>query len=143
MVSCDIRRLMDNNIIFRHILCLVAFFFLFTVLDPASTKYSLTTIWKKTIIVYLIFLFMLKSKIYFSLPVLGLLMIDQHIKIYITKLTDNNEISKYNKMRKRINYINIVIISAGFIHYMYRQKKEFGNDFKFTKLLFDYKCKDK
>lgn len=143
MISCDTQRLMNNNIVFRHIICLVAFFFLFTVLDPASNKYSLTIIWKKTIFVYIIFLFMLKSKIYFSIPVLVLLMIDQHIKIYMSKLTDNSKIAKYTDIRTKINYANISIVVAGFIHYVYRQKKEFGADFKFNKLLFDYKCNNK
>ena len=140
-VSCDIQKLIHSNLVFRHIICVVAFFLLFAVIDTETAKLPLYIIWLKTLFVYIIFIAMVKNKLYFSLPILFLLIVDQNIKIHANKLdsTDRKKIL-YNNIRNYINYTNIGIIIIGFIHYIYRQYREFGDNFSLTKLLFDYKC---
>jgi hypothetical protein len=141
LLSCDIQKLMTGNVIFHHILCLVSFFLLFTIMDNNSRNYSLLLLWKKTFFVYFIFILMIKSKIYFTLPVLLLLVIDQHLKIFINKIKSNNEKTiYYTNIRNNINNLTIGIIIAGFIHYVYRQYNEFGDKFSMSKLLFTYTC---
>ena len=149
MISCDFKKWIDSNIWFRHIIGLVGFFFLFTVID-ASNRSSLGITFVKTFFVYGIFLLMVKSKWYFSLPVLALLVIDQSIKVHIeyTKKTQTNQIPNkdmesvplYESIRNVLNMIIIAIIIIGFIVYAVRQRKTFGADFSWVKLLLYYGC---
>ena len=144
MVSCDIQKWMMKDLFFRHFIGIIAFFFLFTVLDN-SNKISIGVTWLKTITVYLVFLLMVKSKWYFSIPVLLLLITDQSLKVHHDYLQKNNSnddsLASLNKWR---NYLSIAIYSIiiiGFIAYGIRQYKEFGADFSWIKLLLHYGCK--
>jgi len=151
MISCDFKKWIDSNIWFRHIIGLVGFFFLFTVID-ASNRTSLGITFVKTFFVYGIFLLMVKSKWYFSLPVLALLVIDQSIKVHIeyTKKTniaqteqsnkDMVSVPLYESIRNVLNMIIIATIIIGFIVYAVWQRNTFGADFSWVKLLLYYGC---
>lgn len=148
MVSCDVQKLMTNNILFRHIVGVIAFFLLFTLIDK-DNKLHIYDIWKKTLVIYFVFLLMIKSKWYFSLPVLFILIVDQSIKSHIEYLTrfntkDNNikNIIKFKKLRDVLYKILIGIIILGFLNYNWRQYNQFEKDFSFTKLLFTATCKN-
>jgi hypothetical protein len=144
MVSCDMQRWMNDSIVFRHFVGVVAFFFLFTIIDTNNVS-PIYVIWAKTIGIYFIFLLMVKSKWYFSLPVLIILIIDQSLKSqsdYLTKTSPNDkQIIELNKTRDALYLIMLGLIVIGFFHYFFRQLYEFGPDFSFTKLLFSSKCK--
>ncbi len=92
---------------------------------------------------------MTKSKWYFSVPALLLIVIDQSYKFQIEfiheKKEDNEKnietIKKYEKERNFIDITILIIIVTGFIHYALRQYKEFGSKFSFTKLILDSTCK--
>ena len=142
MISCDLQRLMNDNILFRHFIGIVAFFLLFTFSDSENIN-SVYTTWSKTIIVYLIFLLLTKSKWYFAIPVLCLLVFDQSIAMqikYLKNKKDTKKIIKYELFRKHLYKGLIILILAGFIHYTIRQYNEFGKDFSFMTLLFSSKC---
>jgi hypothetical protein len=146
MVSCDIKRFMDN-IYFRHFIGLISFFLLFTITDKENNL-NIGGIWIKTFFVYFIFLMMTKSKWFFSIPVLLLLIIDQSYKFeidFIQKDKKNskyyNKIQKYENIRKHLYYAIIVLIVVGFIHYALRQYNQFGSKFSFTKLLLYHTCR--
>lgn len=145
MVNCDLQRLIQENWIFRHIIGLVSFLLLFTIIDLTSTDISIPIILVKTVVVYTIFLLLIKSKWYFSLPVLSLLVIDQLIKSHITYITNKNNkderITYYNNVRKVLGIVIYILIFIGFIAYLIRQKMEFGDDFKITTFLFSSKCR--
>ena len=148
MVSCDLQRWMNQSPFFRHFIGLVAFFFLFTVLDQNNSK-PIEYIWAKTVIVYGIFILMTKSKWQYSLPVLLLLVIDQTIRVhteYLGKMKVNVEENKMSiKVWEDVRYyINILIGGAilfGVVHYYIRQKREFGNAFSLGSFFFTSKCK--
>lgn len=146
MVSCDLQRWMIHNPLFRHFIGIVAFFFLFTVLDTTGI-HSVRQIWTQTIIVYLIFILMTKSKWQFSLPVLLLLIIDQSIALHIKYITANKDdknkeklITLWNSRRKYIDIGMIVFIVFSVIHYIIRQQAEFGKSFSWSKFLFVSRC---
>lgn len=82
IVSCDIKRLMTHNVFFRHVVGIISFFLLFTVIEVES-EMDVLSIWIKTIYIYFIFLLMTKSKWYFSIPVLLLILVDQSLKFQI------------------------------------------------------------
>ena len=151
MISCDFKKWIDSNIWFRHIIGLVGFFFLFTVID-ASNRSSLGITFVKTFFVYGIFLLMVKSKWYFSLPVLGLLVVDQGIKVHLEHAKQNeskegaskdSSIPLYERIRNILNIVIIAIIIIGFFMYAIRQKEEFGASFSWMKLLLHYGCSKK
>jgi hypothetical protein len=144
MVSCDLQRWMKDSLLFRHFVGIIAFFFLFTVLDT-SNKAPIGTLWLKTFFVYAIFLMMVKSKWYFAVPVILLLVADQSIRAhseYIGKSNKNakKEIEQYDNYREIINKLIIALVVCGFFHYMFRQWNEFGDKFSFSKFLFSYGC---
>jgi len=143
IVSCDIKLLMTNNVYFRHFVGIISFFLLFTVIDKDNDM-DIISIWIKTCFIYFIFLLMTKSKWYFSIPVLLLLLVDQSFKFQIefTQKVDpkSNKLNYYENIRKKVYISIIVLIVIGFIHYAIRQYKEFGSKFSFAKLLLYSTC---
>jgi len=144
MVSCDLQRWMRDSLLFRHFVGIIAFFFLFTVLDTSS-KAPIGALWLKTLFVYAIFLMMVKSKWYFAVPVLLLLVVDQSIRAHSdyvgkSKTDAKKEVEQYNNYRQIINNLIIALVAGGFFHYMFRQWNEFGNKFSFSTFLFSYGC---
>jgi hypothetical protein len=150
LLSCDIKRFINNSVYFRHFIGLISFFLLFTITDKNNkNELSILSIWVNTILVYGLFIMMTKSKWYFSVPALLLIVIDQSYKFQIEfiheKKEDNEKnietIKKYEKERNFIDITILIIIVTGFIHYALRQYKEFGSKFSFTKLILDSTCK--
>ena len=143
IVSCDIKKYITENIFFRHFVGLISFFLLFTVVDK-DNDLDILNIWLKTCFVYFIFLLMTKSKWYFSIPTLILLIFDQSIKFQIdfdkNKNKKKNNIILYEKYRDILYNIIIFVIVIGFIHYAIRQYYTFGSKFSFIKLLFHSTC---
>ena len=154
IVSCDIKRLMTHNVFFRHVVGIISFFLLFTVLEP-DNEMDVVSIWIKTFYIYLIFLLMTKSKWYFSIPVLLLLLVDQSLKFQINfekkkevkdadlgengtgENVENGEndsiIVRYENIRNKLNVSIIALIVVGFLHYTFRQYNEFGPKFSLIK----------
>ena len=101
---------------------------------------------------------MTKSKWFFSIPVLLLLIIDQSYKFQIDfiqkdkkeskdnkdnkEIKNDNKVETYENIRKYLYYTIIILIVIGFIQYAVRQYKEFGSKFSFSKLLFYSSCKN-
>jgi hypothetical protein len=151
LLSCDMKRLINNNMYFRHLIGLISFFLLFTITDKDNkNELDIKTIWINTILVYGLFIMMTKSKWYFSIPVLILIVIDQSYKFQVEFIHDkkkdyeqnNGKIQLYEKRRIFIDVIILIIIFTGFIHYTLRQYKQFGSKFSFGKLLFYSSCKN-
>ena len=146
LVSCDIKRIMTHNIFFRHIVGIIAFFLLFTVIDTDTDDSSVLHIWIKTLYIYFIFLLMTKSKWYFSIPVLLLLVVDQSFKFQIKfeekRKTNGSTMMLYENIRDKLNICIIAIIIIGFIHYAIRQHNEHGSKFSLVKLILHHTCRN-
>ena len=113
MVNCDIQKLMIENQMFRHLCGVLAFFLLFTILNK-NRRNHVFTIWQKTIYLYVLFLMLIKSKWYFSIPILTLLIIDQSIKAHISYLNNinpsDNNINYYMKIREAMYKVIITLL---------------------------------
>lgn len=161
LLNCDLQRFIKSHPLVIHLVGLLTFFFLFTLIDDAN-KTSVGNIWIKTIFIYVLFILTTKSKWYFVVPVLIILLIDQTIKknlSYKKQLTEepNTPIEKKPSMdeikqleenvKKYTSFINkaiVIIILIGAIQYMYLQYKEYGKDFSYYKFFFGVtKCKEK
>ena len=150
MVSCDLQKWMMKNTLFRHVIGIIAFFFLFTVLETPG-NISVEKIWTKTIIIYFIYIIITKSRWQFALPVLILLVIDQSIAVhirYIKSNTDNNVdttnvIEYWNNIRNYLDILMIILIIVGTIHYIKYQSNNYGKDFSWNKFFFVNSCSNK
>jgi hypothetical protein len=146
LLNCDLQRFLQSHQLVLHAFGLIAFFFLFTLLDSNNTS-DIKVLWVKTVFVYILFVLMTKSKWYFVLPVIGLLLIDQSLKKFIlinhAAGKDVTEEKKFQKTATHaINICIIVVILLGTIHYMYLQHIEYGKNFSFSHFFLGItKCK--
>jgi hypothetical protein len=148
-ISCDLKKLFLNPY-FRHFTAIISIFLLFVIID--KNKEGAFEIWKNTLILYILYVLFTKSKFYFSIPIIILVLIDQTFNSETLNLKEKykniNEdknvyetIDKYNNYRNYIHYIIIFLIITGFIHYYFRQKNKFKNKFSLFKFIFDINCK--
>ena len=104
----------------------------------------------------MLLIFSTKSKWYFVLPVLVLLMLDQVLKKeYDWKLSkaaqDDNEKEKKEKdllawhtnLNNQLNVLIITVIVVGMLHYMWLQRVEYGPEFSLATFFFgvNKRCK--
>jgi hypothetical protein len=138
LLGCDLQRTVTQNMYVKHLVALVTFFFLMTVID-SNNKEGIAKTWLKTIIVYLLFLMSTKSKLLASVTVLLVLVIDQTIKIhmqYLLQHNKNEDLSIYQKVRDFLYLFLIIVIVVGYIHYFIRARREFGQMFEYKKFIF-------
>lgn len=147
-ISCDFKKLFLNPY-FRHFTAIISIFLLFIIID--KNKDGAFEIWKNTLILYFLYILFTKSKFYFSIPIIILVLIDQTINsenLYLklkfeSEKSNKNKykiIDNYNNYRKYIHYIILFLIVSGFIHYYFRQKNKFKTKFSLFKFIFDINC---
>jgi hypothetical protein len=148
LLNCDLQRFLKNHPFIIHAFAIIAFFFLFTLIDT-NNKTTLSIIFVKTFMVYLLFILMTKSKWYFVVPVLAILLVDQVIKkqIAIDQAAGKDTTQHQHKYRYWMNGVNtfiIILIILGTIHYSFLQYQEYKKNFSFYKFFFGIsKCKAK
>lgn len=149
IVNCDLQRFIKQHPAFFHIVGITAFFFLFTLLDTKNTS-SLQVVWIKTVFVYFLFVLMTKSKWYFVIPVLILLLADQMVKKNVSFLENRPNEPEENIERAReqqqkitwaLNIVIIVLIFVGAAHYMMLQRIEYKDKFSLWKFFGVTQCK--
>jgi hypothetical protein len=149
LLSCDLQHLVNNNMYVRHLIALVCFFFLFTILDQNNNT-SYWKVWLKTIFVYVIFLITTKTNAWASVIIVVILIADQTVKMEMAAVersqdvSDPSVISKLKRLknfRHLLSYGLIVAALIGFIFYYMKQKKIYGEDFDaILFLLGNHKC---
>lgn len=143
-ITCDLKRSFENPL-FRHFTAIISIFLLFVIID--KSELGALEVWKNTFILYIFYVLLTKNKLYFSIPIILLVLVDQSLNsenIHLKKNDDNKIlIDKYDIYRKYIQYTIIGLIIIGFIHYYFRQKNKFGKNFNSFKFIFDVRCKNK
>ena len=139
LINCDLQRFLQSNPYWIHFFGIIAFFFLFTLVDNNTSNIAI--IWVKTILVYFLFILMTKSRWYFAIPVLILLVITQSLKKELEiKIRNNENVKKFqNKQIIITNILQIVIFALIFIgtsQYLSKQYTEKGKDFSLFKFFF-------
>jgi len=145
MLNCDLQRIIEENPFIRNLLVLIAFYFLFTVIDPNNNEHVLI-VFGKTILVFFLFILATKSRIIFISTTLLILFADQILKNHIAYLEKNsaNEdiIEKYKKIRQMLLYVIVAVIFIGALDYIIKQKRDHGASFKWaTFFLGTHKCR--
>lgn len=137
LLNCDLQRLISSSQWLRHILGIVAFYFLFTVIDPNNNVPVWVTL-LKTVMVYVLFVLATKSRWYFAGTSLILLLADQMIKNHMAYLEKSKPeesrevVEKLRKVRKMLLYLIILVILVGTVEYYLKQRKDKGDDFRFS-----------
>lgn len=143
-ITCDLKWSFENPL-FRHFTAIISIFLLFVIID--KSELGALEVWKNTFILYIFYVLLTKNKLYFSIPIILLVLVDQSLNsenIHLKKNDDNKIlIDKYDIYRKYIQYTIIGLIIIGFIHYYFRQKNKFGKNFNSFKFIFDVRCKNK
>lgn len=146
-INCDLQRLLRKNPIILHVIGIYTFFFLFTSIEENSA--GLIGLWVKTILIYILFVMTTKSKWYFAITVLLLLLFDKNYKYYIDKnkqYWNQEKIEKQMKIQEHvtllITILILITICFGTIHYIYLQKIEYKDKFSYYKFFVSSgKCK--
>lgn len=143
--SCKLQRLLQNNMIFKHLIGFMLLFF-FNIFIGESKNISPLNQLLYTLVVYIIFIITTKTNIYFLLFVIFIMFINyvltETIYFYKNKDKDNeNENYSYKiNLIKTIQFIICIIMSIliviGFIVYIIQKYYEYNKEFKITKFLF-------
>jgi hypothetical protein len=145
LLGCDLQRLIGKNIFVKHFMALVAFFFLFSVIDQ-SNKSDVGTTWLKTILVYVLFMLSIKTKNASSIAFVAILIVDQTIKLHMDYKTQRHDATHMDALRKvRIGLFVLLVTVAvvGFLHYFVRQYTDHYDDFSYLTFLFgSNQCND-
>lgn len=134
VLNCDLQRMFRENALLRHLLGLIAFYFLFTVIDPNNNAHVLIVFWK-TIVVYILFLLATRSRWYFATATLLLLLIDQVIKNHIAYLEKQNQmtyVEPWKRVRPILLWLIVSVILVGSVDYMLKQRRDRRNAFRWS-----------
>jgi hypothetical protein len=149
LFPCAMQRLLKENIYLKHLFCFLTLTFFVILTDPIKEQPILNVI-KKSIILYLIFLFAIKTHYYFFIIIIiisGMLYISMLHRYNKEKIL-NEEKNKYIKenLKKDVNNIifrnNILfgiiifLIIVGFLIYLGQKKVEYKKKFSYITFLF-------
>ena len=140
ILSCSYQRNVINNIYIKHLVAFFILYFLnsnlFTDKDHPIEKLI------SCVILYIIFIIIMRLNIYFTFIVIVLLLIihllHQHYLYYRTnpkKLNNYNTAIQLHIFIRVISFITLVIAIIGFIINYNQRKNEFGKDFNLQKFI--------
>jgi hypothetical protein len=139
LLNCDLQRSIHQSQVLRHLLGIIAFYFLFTVIDPNNNVPVWVTL-VKTVGVYVLFVLATKSRWYFAGTALLLLFIDQLIKnhiAYVEKQDEDGTVDKraqLQKVRSYLLYAIVTVIFAGTMEYTWKQMRDKKDAFRWKTL---------
>ena len=137
LLNCDLQRLMLKNPMFLHVMALIVFFFLFTTLDPNNTgDFGMLVV--KTLFVYVVFILITKSKWYFALPVILLLLVDQLLKRWeaLSGTEPSERITQNQWYIYTSRGLISLLVALGTLDYARIQKLEYGKKFSWYTFFF-------
>ena len=139
IVSCKYQKLVKNNIYIKHLLAFLILYFLntnlFTIKDHPTTKI------RNSLILYLIFLVVMRQTRNFTIVIFTLIFIIHILYQYYTYYKDNDKLKyKYHIERLHIiiRILSIITIIIAFIGLMINynlRKKEYGRNFDTIKFI--------
>jgi hypothetical protein len=140
LFSCDLRRLLANSLVTKHVVLLLGALFWVTE-SNSNDKFGVLLI--EAFVIYMLFVLSTKSKSYFLLPILGLAVVDQLLRLYIKSTPDLSDKTKRNLdiTRMTVQGLCTVTIVGSFVGYLIKQVRDKGTDFNFsTFMLGTIKC---
>ena len=157
LFPCKLQRVLKENIYLKHFFCFLTMIF-FVVLTTPLKDQNVLVIIKKSIALYIIFLFFIKTNFNFFIVIMiltGILYLSM-LKKYelISESSSEKDPNKKKVIEGHIDtiiYINncifiiiIILIIIGFVLYLGEKKYEYKNDFNYTTfLLGKSECRNK
>ena len=159
LIPCRLKKLLTENIFMKHFFCLLTLIFFISITDSSNNDKKLNQIIIHSLLLYIIFMFVIKTQYKFFVAIMILLAI-----IYLLKIKDdeikkdieneNNHkkmnIEKYIKLqytllkiKNILKIITLILTLIGFSVYLGQKKYEYKDKFSYiTFLLGTYKCKN-
>jgi predicted ferric reductase len=134
LFGCRVQDLFTNNMLVKHLLGFLTFYFFITVAD-SSNKYTLRNKFLISITVYLIFI--LSTKIHYKA---WYVMIISLALVYILHLLkdEKDDPEKQEQIKQAESFLVVIaaiVIVLGFIYYIGEKKIEYGKDFNLIQFI--------
>jgi hypothetical protein len=146
LIPCKLQSILNNNIYIKHFFALLTLIFLITLVDPLESKNNLNIILSKSFILYIFFIFIIKTHYKFFISIMIILGIKYLILLKKNELSDKYEKDKDVNIQKELDNINIIqnvlffiiiiLIIIGFLVYLGQKKYEYKKDFNYFIFLF-------
>ena len=150
LVPCSLQRALNNNIYLKHFIYFLTLLFLVNLTDPDQSNQNINELFSRTIIIYIFFIFIIKThyKFFIAILIIIALLFLLHIK---KNEIEKNIIKEHNikskeKYHKMIEYIVIIrnfllvlmfiLIIIGFLIYMGEKKYQYKNKFNYLVFIF-------
>jgi hypothetical protein len=140
LFSCDLRRLLASSLVAKHAVLLLGALF-WVAESNSNAKFGVLLV--EAFVIYMLFVLSTKSKAYLLMPILGLAVIDQLMRLYLKSTPELTEKTKRNLdiARMTVQGLCAVTIVGSFVGYLIRQVRDKGADFNFaTFMLGTIKC---
>tara|TARA_X000000368_G_scaffold407810_1_gene387685 strand:- start:5974 stop:6600 length:627 start_codon:yes stop_codon:yes gene_type:complete len=142
--SCGLRHFMEENMILKHIIGLLIMIFFVGLMQE---KLSIQKKFTQSILLYLWFIFIMKSPVIITIASIIIIIIIYIIDLYITdlklKLEENKEINEensklitqYSNINNFLFIISLILSITGTFIYIYILKRNFGKKFNVARFL--------
>jgi hypothetical protein len=134
LFPCQVQKLFTENIYYKHFLAFFILFFAIVLTSDKSEKIS-TTLFSKTLVLYLLFIILTRMDKNFFIMFFIALCVKFIIINELSHIKDNKLKDRYNKINKGLNYLLLFIGIIGFILYYGEKRYEYGKRFNFLTFL--------
>jgi len=134
LFPCQVQKLFTENIYYKHFLAFFILFFAIILTSEKSEKIT-STIFSRTIMLYMLFIILTRMDKNFFLIFFVLLCIKFIIVNEMDYTQDNVLKEKYDILNKGLNYALIFTGIVGFILYYGEKRYEYGKRFNFSTFL--------
>jgi hypothetical protein len=150
LVPCKLQLILNNNVYIKHLFVFLTLVFLITLVDPNNSKNSLVTVLKRSILLYIFFILIIKTYYKIFIIIIVILGIKYLILLYKNelkdKLSDEKDPIKLNILNNKMNniiliqnilfIIVIILLIIGVLIYYGEKKYEYKNKFNIITFLF-------
>lgn len=135
--ACDLQRLLVKSALTKHIVLMVgALVWVSEAYDSASLSFSEVIV--KSILLYVLFLLSCKSTAKTLLPMLGLILVDQVLRVWEQKMVERPgpHATWISRVRNVIHLACVSIIVLGCLMYAAKQRRDHGKAFTWLRFFF-------
>lgn len=107
LLPCKLQRVFKENIYLKHFFCLLILIFLINITNPAEKKVELSRIILKSMILYIFFIFIIKTNYKFFIGILILLCFIYLLELKKQEYSDDIEKSEKNNNLNELKVLSI------------------------------------
>jgi hypothetical protein len=154
LLPCKLQRVFKENIYLKHFCSLLILIFLVNITDPAEKKVQLSRIILKSIILYIFFIFIIKTNYKFFISIIIILCFIYLLELKKQEYSDDIETLEKNNTSNELEVLSlkkktdilitiqnilfgiiIICIIIGFLSYLGEKKYQYKNKFNFITFL--------